>query len=410
MDEAVSEKLQITEVKGLHMGFFKRRKSKKQQEVKEMQAALQSGIEGTSEEEFGDKKLQHYVINCCEQIIEATKEIEEEKAEYRIVSDYLNDIQILEDLPEEEIEAIRSAAENVQKLDRLREEYQNSEKRISDAQFVQMQQEEDEIPDAIVRLQTNETYQNTVKKDMNYLEGEKTEWYYNKLEMRYQQKILKRLSFVLLGIAIVSMVTLVVLQVGYNMDTTYAWMSIILLAAVAGFCIFIKMSTNETEIKKSEINMNHAITLLNKVKFKYINVTNAVDYAREKYHVKNAYELNYIWEQYLNEVKVREKFRQTNEDLEYFNAKLVQLLRRYRLYDAHVWTNQSSALVDKKEMVEVKHNLIVRRQKLRSRIEYNSQNIRERRDEIDRLLKKANMYTPEIKEIIDSIDQLGTIS
>ena len=411
MDEAVLEKLQITEVKGLHMGFFKRRKKRKQQEVKEMQAALQSGIEGTSEEDFTDKKkLQHFVINCCEQIIEATKEIEEEKAEYRVVSDYLNDIQILEDLPEEELEAIRSAAENVQKLDRMREEYQNSEKRISDAQFVQMQQEENEIPDAIVRLQTNETYQTTVKKDMNYLEGEKNEWYYNKLEMMYQQRILKRLSFGLLGIFIVSMVLLFVLQIGYRMDTTYAWMSIILFAAVAGFCIFIKMSANETEIKKSEINMNHAIALLNKVKFKYINVTNAVDYAREKYHVKNAYELNYIWEQYLNEVKVREKFRQTNEDLEYFNAKLVQLLRRYRLYDAQVWTNQSSALVDKKEMVEVKHNLIVRRQKLRSRIEYNTQNIRDKRDEIDRLLKKANMYTPEIKEIIDSIDRLGTIS
>lgn len=393
------------------MRFFERRKKKKLQEANEMQEALQLEIAGASVEDLNDKKkLQHFVINCCEQIIEATKEIEEEKSEYRIVSDYLNDIQILEDLPEEEMGEIRSAAENVQKLDKLRDEYQNSEKKISDVQFVQMQQEEDEIPDAIIRLQTNETYQNTVKKDMNYLEGEKTEWYYNKLELIYQQKILKGLSFGLLGVAIISIVILLVLQTGFRVDTTYAWISIILIAAVAGFSIFIKMSANQTGIKKSEINMNHAIVLLNKVKFKYVNVTTAVDYAKEKYHVKNAYELNYIWEQYLNEVKVREKFRQTNEDLEYFNAKLIRLLNRYRLYDARVWINQSSALVDKKEMVEVKHNLIVRRQKLRSRIEYNSQNIKERRDEINRLLKKANMYTPEIKEIIDSIDQLGNIN
>lgn len=390
------------------MGFFKRRKAKKLEAEKKKNGGRQAQLEGTFEEDYSDnKKVQHYILDCCEQIIEASKEIEEEKAEYKIVTDYLNDIQILEDLPDEEADAIRRAAENVQKLDRLRDEYQNSEKRISDVQFVQMQQEEDTIPDAIIRLQTNETYQNTVKKDMNYLEGEKTEWYYNKLELLHQQKILKMLSFVLLGVFFASMVILLVLQIGFHTDTTYAWMSVILIAAVGSFCIFIKMSSNQTEIKRSEVNMNHAIVLLNKVKFKYVNVTNAVDYAREKYHVKNAYELKYLWEQYLNEVKEREKFRQTNEDLEYFNTKLVRLLKRYRLYDASVWINQSSALVDKKEMVEVKHNLIVRRQKLRSRIEYNMQNIRERRDEVDRMLRKEHINTPEVRQIINSIDNLA---
>ena len=58
-------------------------------------------------------------------------------------------------------------------------------------------------------------------------------------------------------------------------------------------------------------------------------------------------------------------------------------------------------------MVEVKHNLLVRRQKLRSRIEYTTNNIKERRAQINKLLQKEHLYTPEIKEIIDSIDQLG---
>ena len=151
--------------------------------------------------------------------------------------------------------------------------------------------------------------------------------------------------------------------------------------------------------------MNHAIVLLNKVKFKYVSVTNAVDYAREKYHVKNAYEFNYLWEQYLNEVKEREKFRQANEDLQYFSKKLIRILNGYRLYDAGVWVNQASALVDKKEMVEVKHNLIVRRQKLRSQIEYNVENIKNRRREVDEILVKEKIDTPQIRQIIRSIDK-----
>lgn len=374
----------------------------------DLQESMQQTIEGISDVDLNDgNKVQHYILDRCEQIIEAAKELEEEKTEYKIVTEYLNDIQTLEELPENAMAEIRAAAENVSKLDRLRDEYKNSEKRISDVQFAQIQQEEERIPDAIRRLQTNETYQNTVKRDMNYLEGEKTEWYYNKLELVRQQKLLKSLSFVLFGVFIVIMAVLMVAQFVLYLDTTYIWMAVFFAAALGAVGIFMKMSANQKEIARSEINMNHAIVLLNKVKFKYVNVTNAVDYAREKFHVNNAYELNYLWEQYLNEVKEREKFQQTNDDLEYFNGKLIRLLKKYRLYDVRVWLHQSSALVDKKEMVEVKHNLIVRRQKLRSRIEYNTQAIRAHRTEVDRLLKRKNIYTPEIRQIIDSIDNMS---
>ncbi len=387
------------------MGFFKRKKQKRQEEERIRKENLIAGVEGVLEDAFDKKKVQSYIMNCCEQMAEANKELEEEQAEYRIITEYLNDIQTIENLPDEEMGEVRGAAESVQSLNRQRDEYQNSEKKISDVQFVQIQQEEEKIPDAINRLKSNEAYQNKVKKDMNYLEGEKTEWYYNKYDLLHQQKILKNASFVLLGLVIISMAVILVLQIGFREDTAYAWISVIFIAAVCGFGIYFKMAYNETEIRRSEVNMNHAIVLLNKVKFKYVSVTNAVDYAREKYHVKNAYEFNYLWEQYLNEVKEREKFRQANEDLQYFSKKLIRILNGYRLYDAGVWVNQASALVDKKEMVEVKHNLIVRRQKLRSQIEYNVENIKNRRREVDEILVKEKIDTPQIRQIIRSIDK-----
>ncbi len=391
------------------MGFFNRFRKRKREAEEIRDAALQEPNAENIPERFMDsKQAQSYIMQCCEQIIEAGKELEEEKSEYRIVTDYLKDIQMIEELPPEDFAEVRSEAENVQNLNRMRDDYHNSEKRISDVQFVQMQQEEDVIPDAINRLKSNEAYQNTVKRDMNYLEGEKNEWYYNMLELGRQQKILRKLSVAVLGLFTVGMAILFLLQTAFSFDATYAYMGLILLAAIGSFGVFLKMTANQTEIRQSEANMNRAIILLNKVKFRYVNVTNAVDYAREKFHVKNAYEFNYIWEQYLNELKEREKFQQANEDLDYYNTKLVRLLKRYRLYDANVWVNQSSALVDKKEMVEVKHNLIVRRQKLRSRIEYNADSIRSKRAEVDRLLKKEKVDTQEIRQIIDSIDRLKT--
>lgn len=386
------------------MGLFKRRKKRLAELERIRQENTNISAEEILEEDISDKKkIQNYITGCCSRISEVSKELEEEKSEYRIVSDYLKDIQTLENLPEEDMEEIRSTAENVQALNRKRDAYQNAEKKISDAQFMQMEQEESRIPDAIVRLRSNEEYQTAVKRDMNYLEGEKTEWYYNKFDLLRQQKILKNLSFVLLVVSAVSMAALFFLQYRFQEDMTYAWMAVILIAALGGFFIFLKMSSNQTEIKRSEVNMNHAIVLLNKVKFKYVNVTNAVDYARDKYHVKNASEFKYLWEQYLNEVREREKFRQANEDLEYFSDKLIRLLKRYHLYDTRVWVNQSSALVDKKEMVEVKHNLIVRRQKLRSRIEINLQNIKDQRNEMEEVLKKQHMYTPQVRDVINSL-------
>lgn len=75
------------------MGFFKRRKAKKLEAERKKNEGRQAQLEGTLEEDYsGNKKVQHYILDCCEQIIEASKEIEEEKAEYKIVTDYLNDI------------------------------------------------------------------------------------------------------------------------------------------------------------------------------------------------------------------------------------------------------------------------------------------------------------------------------
>lgn len=50
------------------------------------------------------KQVEQYVVERLEQMIDITREIEEEKSEYRTVTSYLNDVQKLEDLPEPEKE------------------------------------------------------------------------------------------------------------------------------------------------------------------------------------------------------------------------------------------------------------------------------------------------------------------
>lgn len=382
--------------------FSRRKKADPKQELQEMTADL-----FPEEEEPDQRKVGHYVLDHCEQIIEAAKELGEEKKEYDIVTSYLEDIETLVDLPDEEKAPIRDVAEYVQKLNQARDSYLNTSKKISDAQYLMLEQMEQEVPDAIRRMQTNEAYQATVKRDMSYLEGEKMQWTLLRGELLHEKYLLRIASYIVFSVFFLLMILLFVLQVGFAVDVTWCWMAVIALAAGAGLFIFVRYQNAVMGVMRSEMNANHAISLLNKTKIKYVNITNAVEYACEKYHVKNARDLEYQWEQYLEAVREKERYMRTNDDLDYYNKKLISLLKGYKLYDAKVWVDQPLALINPNEMSEVKHNLLVRRQKLRARIQYNANVVETERSQIDRLMELHPEYEDEIRGIIKSVDRLS---
>ena len=79
----------------------------------------------------------------------------------------------------------------------------------------------------------------------------------------------------------------------------------------------------------------------------------------------------------------------------------------YQLYDAHVWVTQAVALVDPKEMVEIKHGLIGRRQKLRARIENNLSQVNEQKEEAEQLLDKVGSMRPQMEKILNAVDKIN---
>ena len=384
--------------------FFK--KKKKASDFEKKMSELDTTV--LMEKDYKNaRKIEQYVVERLEQIIEVTKEIEDEKSEYRMVTSYLNDIQLLEDMPQEERDKITEVAVNVVQLNASRTEFLNSAKKLSDAQFAQLEQEEHEIPSAIKRLSANEMYRDTLKKDMKYLEREKSEWALRKEYLGHQQKNLKYLLYILVGLAATTAVVMAILQIITGADFYYGWMALAFIAAVSVCGIYIKIQNDLSEIAVAERNQNRAIVLQNKVKIKYVNIANAVDYACEKYHVRSAADLNQQWEYYLEAVKEREKYQRTNEDLEYYNTRLIRALSQYKFYDAQVWISQAVALVDPKEMVEVKHGLINRRQKLRSRIEYNLGIVKEQKAEAEQLLDKVGDMRPQVEQILFAIDKFS---
>lgn len=389
-----------------------RRLFAKKNQWEENEKSERDGDDLFAEEEIKDQRqIGHYVLDHCEQIIESAKELGEEKKEYDIVTNYLKDIETLSDLPEEQKTPIREVAENIRKLNQAREDYLNTSKKISDVQYVLLERMEADIPDAIRRMQTNEAYQATVKSDMSYLEGEKLQWTLLRSDLMHEKYMLRIASYIVFSVFFLLMILLGVLYAGFSVDITWGWIIIATLAAGSGFFIFIRYQNAVTGTARAEINANHAISLLNKTKTKYVNITNALDYTYEKYHVKNARDLEYQWEQYMEAVREKERYMRTNDELDFYNKKLVALLQNYRLYDARVWVDQPLALINASEMSEIKHNLLVRRQKLRARIQYHANVVESERAQVDRLMELHPEYETEIHGIIESVDKLsiGTI-
>ncbi|MCI7322496.1 MAG: hypothetical protein MR508_04165 [Lachnospiraceae bacterium] len=374
-------------------------------------ADLEEG-EGEIEEELNlsdEEQAKHYAIDLCDQMIKAAKDIEDTRAEYDLVTSYLTDVQIIEDLTEDERKPIADCAAHVDRLGKERSEFLKTERRLSDGQFAQMQEEEDALPGIIKRLKSNEAYLDTVKRDMAFLEGKKLEWKLVKNDAVRTQRLMQKSAcyLFLCYFTLMAFAVIVSWYMEMDLDLRLVMTILSLIAVLLGGYILIRYMDASTDLRKSNVNRNRAISLENHVKIKYVNIKNAVDYTCEKYHVRNSYELSYIYEQYQAEAKEKEKFRETSDELNYYTNTLLQYLNRLRMYDAKAWLNHANAIVDSRELVEMKHQLITRRQKLRTRMEYSKRTIANMKQEALVNIRRMGEVNPQLVQIIRQIDKMN---
>lgn len=351
--------------------------------------------------------LRREVVSYCEQMLDLSQEIEDTRAEYHLVTSYLKDIQILEEMSEEERQPIAETAKKILSLNRSREEFLNADKKLSDSQYAMMEKEADQIPAAIKRLENNETYLNTINRDLHYLEGEKVEWDIVRQECTREQKLLRSMALLVSVMSVSGALVLWVLSFFVKMDMRLPIMAVLFIAALLGSYILLKYQDCSNEIKRSYTNRNHAITLENHIKIKYVNMKNAVDYTCDKYQVANSKQFHYVYEKYLEATKDQERFRQMNEELDYYEAQLSRQLQSHWLKDVSGWENYAKALVYKKDMAELKNQLLSRRTKLRYRLEYNIDAIHEMMKNVERNLGQMGDSRKQIEEILRKIEAIN---
>ena len=352
------------------------------------------------------KQREEYVKGCLEQIAEAAKELENLQFEYNMVTSYLKDMEEIEALSEEEKVELTQWAKKIDELEQQQTGYKERKNRMSDEKFRQMERLEEEVQEGLEKLTQAEDYQELIKRDLRRLDGEKHAYLFRKSELRRIIADTRSMTVVCTVAVILCIFILLVLQFGLKMDTKLGCVVAGAVGAVAITAIFIKHNDSVRELAQVENGIGRIIRLQNTVKIRYVNNTHLLDYLYMKYNVSSAGELGKSWQQYQEEREERHSYQQTERQLDQLQKEFLHTLRRYQVKDPMIWLHQTRAILDKKEMVEIRHGLIIRRQSLRRRMDYNKEVIAGKAQaEIKDLVEQYPKYAKEILDIVGQYEK-----
>lgn len=376
------------------MGLFSWWKKKKKQKPEEVR---QAGLTGN----IGDAEArQAFYRECGDLIDEAVLQSEQAKNEYGLVTTYLADVQKIEALTGESRAEVEAAANSLLVLEEERARIRKTEPAISEVQKGFFALHEKEIPKTIEWLRGEEEHQREIEGKMKFLAGEKSAYQMEQEECLERNEFFKKL---MLGISVgAGAFLLLFFFVGERTgkDLRIPFLLTVIVALL--FAMYVVMSTRKNiyNMKVAEIKRNKVIAIENKIKLRYVNCTWAIEYAYEKYHTTGSMQLEFMWKEYLRIRAEEEAGRQNERQQEVLRSAIIKELRRAGVADTGIWVLQPKALIDKNEMIEVRHSLNVRRQKLREHIDYNKKQKEKNEQVIISFIREHPEYAEEMKDLI----------
>lgn len=348
-----------------------------------------------------DKSQRERYINAClEQLAESSKELETLEAEYNLITSKLTDIEEIEAIAPEMKEQLCSIAKNIVDLEQNHNKKKSRKSIMPEEQYAHMERISEFMPAGIQKLKEAEEYQILVKNDLGKIDGEKQAYLYRKDEIENEQRTMKGLTVICLGAMLVLFLILSVISQTMHMDVQLGYIIAVFIAAVAMTLVFVKYGESKKELYRVEKTMNKLVLLQNTVKIRYVNNTNLLEYLYMKYEVQDSKSLQKLWKDYEQERKTREEEAQIRLELDNTQSDLIRMLRKCKIQDPNIWLHQAAAIYDNNEMVEIRHGLIIQRQKLRKQMEYNAKMAQDAQDEIKDVVEKYPEYAQKILDMV----------
>lgn len=347
-----------------------------------------------------------YVAECLSAMADAADKMEQCDVEYEAVTSLLMDMEIIEGLSREDKADIKYQAKKIEAAEKERRRVYNNVEHLNDADLDMMERLGNEIPEGIMKIREAEQYRLLVKQDLRKLSKERNDLKFKKRELINMIVNARGISTIIAVSVVLCIVMLLVLQYSLGMNVTIGYVLAGGIGAIALVYIYVKYLDSIRELEKVAKNINKLISVHNTVKIRYINNTNLLSYYYMKFNVDSSAELEDLWNVYEAEIVAYEKEAQLKDDLAAYYNKLIGTLAKFKVVDPDIWIHQCKALYDHKEMVEVRHALIARRQKLREQMEYNKSIAVESKESIASLAKKYPEYSKEISAMVGKYEGL----
>lgn len=353
------------------------------------------------------EERERYIRGCLEQMQEAMGAVESLGGEYAQVTAYLTDIEEIEALPADEKEQLYANAKAISTLEENRESYLRKKSRMSDERFRQVERMEEELEEGLAKIGAAEDYQSLVKQDLARLDGERHAYKFRQTELRAAIQNTRGMMVICACALAACFVMLFILQAAFGMDVQLGYIITAAAAALAVTFMYLKHMEAGKELERVNRGIQKIVTLQNRVKIRYVNNTNLLEYYYLKYNVSSGRELEQLWNQYKEECGEREQYRQANMELDFYQKELLKQLRRFHIKDPNIWLHQTLALIDSKEMVEIRHGLIVRRQRLRKQMDYNKELAESAEGEVKDIAGQYPEYAKEILGIVAEYENVN---
>jgi len=345
-----------------------------------------------------------YIRSLVEQVKNASGEMDKLSFEYNVVTASLKDMDEIDALPLEEKAKVTEYAKKILHYQKEREDFREKRSKLSDAQYYRMEQYEENAGKIFEDMHRAEKYRELIRDDMSRLEGEKQAYMYRKGELKHGMVNSKGMATICMMAMGLLLLMLAIMQFGFEMDVMVGYFITIIIGTVALTIIYVRYQDQVRDFAKVEKGANRIILLQNTVKIRYVNNVNLLDYLYLKYNVKSSREWKILFEAYEEERKARELNEQNEEELDFYQAELLKVLRCYQLSDPRLWVKCPLALYDHKEMVEIRHEHIIRRQKLRAQMDYNKRMAKEGEKELRSMISEYPQYSKEILGMMERYD------
>lgn len=348
---------------------------------------------------------EQYVLNCLEQMKDTSEELDRLKAEYDLVTSYLTDMEDIEAMPKPDKSNLEEIAKHLHDLRKAHDDYVLTPSLISETDYNHVSNMFSEIENGIKKLEEEEDMRDKIRADLKRIDKERHAYEIRRREIRTAIENSRGIATIAMVAAATLILIFIAMQVLLKFDVTIGYYITVAVLAIAITIIYVRYTDFVSEKNKIDNTINELILLENKVKIRYVNNRHLLDFLYNKYDVANSSELRELYEKYVEEREARRKYERNEAVYEEELTRLIRALRKYDIKHPDVWKTQSDAIYDNREMVEIRHKLIGRRQKLRKQMEYNQQMALDASDEIKDIIREYPEYADSIMTLVNAYEK-----